>query len=184
VFDWGNSAPGTIEVSNDCDGRMGTTTRSANDVTGNWLPPVTGGVCILTARAVNSDGLATTVAAGLLVRAGTVPAIPLPPVASGVLFGTGILCTLGDATPPDCGPVQAGVTLQLNYGVSLVDNAVPGAATLTDSCAGPLPVTNFFFGNPSWTVPSTPGASCTLTLHLETLQGSSSQLAAQYQISP
>jgi hypothetical protein len=44
---------------------------ACRNMTGFWLPPVAGGVCILAARAVSGDGLSRTVAAAILVPAGT-----------------------------------------------------------------------------------------------------------------
>jgi hypothetical protein len=73
--------------------------------------------------------------------------------------------------------------LRLNYDVFLPDGG-PGTTTVTDSCAGPQPVSSFFSGSTGWTVPGMLGATCTIVLQVETLQGSSSELAMQYQISP
>jgi len=73
VFSWGVSTPGTIEVSDDCRGRVTRDQTSPDLVGGTWLPPVRGGLCTVTARAVNGDGVAGTISAAVLTRPGAVP---------------------------------------------------------------------------------------------------------------
>jgi hypothetical protein len=73
VFNWGSAVPGTIELSDDCGGRFDEASRNPGDRSGAWLPPVDGGLCIITARAINDGGLAEVVAIALLTRPGTPP---------------------------------------------------------------------------------------------------------------
>jgi hypothetical protein len=142
-------------------------------------------VCILTARAVNSDGLTTTIRAAVLARAGS-EATALPPSASAFIFGQTSACFLRNTTPPPtCGPFHAGEQVTLDYTVRLFDG-LPGAVTVTDSCAGPQPAGDSFFfsSNVIWQIPDAPGTTCTTTFRATTLQGSSSELAVQYLIDP
>jgi hypothetical protein len=180
VFNWGSSPPGTLELSDSCGGRFGTLARNPGDVTGFWLPPVGGGVCILTARAVNGDGLVGTLSAAVLVRAGAAPAMTQPPqmfvqLDSGCVFQ-------GSATPANCGQIQAGRQLSMFGGVSWVDG-LPGSVTIDDDCVGPQPEpgrADFFMT--AWALLPTPGRTCTTTVRATNLQGVSSAVAARYQL--
>ncbi|HEX8111707.1 MAG TPA: hypothetical protein VF516_28445 [Kofleriaceae bacterium] len=74
VFSW-NSFPGTgtFTVSDNCGGTFFPEFQNRDFVTGQWLPPVTAGICILTARAVNDPGAVTIRGAAIVVHAGTAP---------------------------------------------------------------------------------------------------------------
>jgi hypothetical protein len=79
VYDWGTfSTPGTLELSDNCGGRFGTTSRDSGFAVGNWLPPLAGGVCILTARAVNADGVVRAARAAIVTHAGSAGTAPPP----------------------------------------------------------------------------------------------------------
>lgn len=178
VLGWGNSVPGTLELSDSCGGRIGTTTRGTDQVIGNWLPPVTGGVCFLTARAVNGDGVVATATAAVLVHPGTAPTAAPPQVVASFLFG----CTLRDSSMPAlCGFVQPGSTRFLSGSVFWQDGH-PGSVTITDSCAGPRPDpedTSSF--STFWTAPSVFG-SCTTTVRATSLEGVTTEVAGIYSI--
>jgi hypothetical protein len=178
---WGAlSTPGTLDLSDNCGGRFGTSTQQPQDVTGFWLPPVDGGICLLTARAVNGDGLVATLTVAILVRPGT-PATSQPPHIFAA-FNTGCGFSLS-ATPSTCDPVVGGTQQQMFAGVSWADGT-PGSVTITDSCAGaqPAPADSTFLAE-GWTVPNQPGQTCLTTIRATSLQGSSTELAAQYLIS-
>jgi hypothetical protein len=179
IFHWGSSAPGSFALSDSCGGRFGTSWRNVDNVSGAWLPPVAGGLCILTARAINGDGLAETLSAAILVRAG-VPATAQPPRIFASL-DTG--CSLGDSSsPPGCGQIQAGSHVALYGNVSWADG-LPGALAIIDDCVGTQPTpddANFF--NVGWDLPSTPGRTCTTSVRATNLQGVSSEVAARYQL--
>jgi hypothetical protein len=171
--------PGTLEVSDSCGGRFGVSQRTPDVMLGSWLPPASGGLCILTVRAVNGDGLAGTISAAVLTRAGTAPMTQPPRVAFAQLRG----CPLTPAMPFDCGPIEAGTQLMLNANMDWSDGQ-PGSVTITDHCAGALPAPdNAFLLNEAWTVPDEPGTICTTTVQATNLQGVSAiPVAAQYHI--
>jgi hypothetical protein len=171
--------PGTLDVSDDCGGRFGVSSRSPGDVNGFWLPPVGGGLCLLTVHAVSGDGLSATLTAAVLTRAGTAPTAR-PPQPSAV-FDTG--CSFGSsATPPDCGSVPPGIQRTV-FGNVFWDNGHPGALTIRDDCAGPQPdpsTTTFF--SATWQAPNTPGATCTTTVRATDLEGVVTEVAARYHL--
>lgn len=178
VFNWGSSTPGTLEVSDNCGGRFGTASRNPGDVSGSWLPPVGGGLCILTMRAVNGDGLASTLSAAILTRSGT-PATAQPPQLF-VSFDNG--CAFqSSATPTDCGSLQAGGE-RLVFGNVFWADGLPGSVTIADDCAGAQPDAIGAFFSATWSVPTTPGRACTTTVRATNLQGASTELAARYQL--
>lgn len=181
VISWGTSPPGTLEVSDSCGGRFGMSQRTPDVLLGSWLPPVAGGLCILTVRAVNGDGLTGTMSAAVLTRAGTAPTTQPPRIAFAQLRG----CPLTPAVPFDCGPIPAGTQLMLNASMDWSDGQ-PGSVTVTDSCAGALPAPGDALRiNAAWTVPDQPGTICTTTLQATNLQGVSAiPVAAQYHIMP
>ncbi len=178
---WGaSSTPGTFALSDTCGGRFGTSAHGVNGVIGFWLPPVDGGICMVTARAVNGDGLAATLTVAILVRPGA-PATAQPPQVFGGLEN---ICLFSpSATPSACSPVQGGTQQGVSGNVSWGDGN-PGSVTITDSCAGAQPApadsSSFFAG---WTVPNQPGQSCLTTIRATSLQGSSTEIAGQYLIS-
>lgn len=181
VFDWGNSSPGTLELSDNCGGRFGVASHSPTDVTGDWLPPTTGGVCILSARAVNGDGLATTVTAAILTHPGT-PATAQPPQLGVQLIGSLGSCFLvAPGDPITCAPFMAGSQVSL-FGSSGWADGHPGSLTVDDDCAGhqPDPPSVSFF-NVSWTAPTT-RSNCTVTVHATNLEGASTDAVIHYPV--
>jgi hypothetical protein len=179
VFTWGNSSPGTLALSDNCGGTFGTSQRSSDAVIGFWLPPVAGGLCILTAQAVNDDGLSSTVSAAVVTRPGTVATAQPPQI--GVSIDGGCFVAAPGA-PADCGDIQIGSTRSLFGSVGWQDG-FPGSVTITDDCVGRRPdpeFTSSFFA--SWIVASSPGTTCTLTVHATSLEGSSSDAVARYHV--
>jgi hypothetical protein len=183
VFSWGGSSPGSFEVSDDCGGSVGLDTQFPDFVSGFWLPPVAGGLCILTVRAISADGVIGKMSIAVLTRPGTAP--PIPPVPQ--MFASGGNCTLvpTGAPPPDCGAFAAGAQRTVNASVSLTGGHF-GSAVVIDSCAGTFPV------RPSpglgqmvgtWTVPgAAPGTMCLTKLRVTTLEGSVGELHAKYRL--
>jgi hypothetical protein len=183
VFNWGGSTPGTFDVSDSCGGRFGTSSRWIDGVSGFWLPPVGGGLCFLTAHAVNGDGLATTVTAAVLTRPGTA-ATARPPRPFVVFQESNFGCPFGSsASPTDCGPFQTGSQRSLSGQVSW-DDGHPGSVTITDDCVGPRPDASDagFFFSASWLAPDMPGATCTTTVRATNLEGVSTEVAARYHV--
>jgi hypothetical protein len=182
VFSWGGSTRGTFDVSDSCGGRFGTSSRGFDSVSGFWLPPVGGGLCFLTAHAVNGDGLATTVTAAVLTRPGTA-ATARPPQPVAIFQETNFGCGFGSsASPSDCGPFQTGSQLSMN-GQVFWNDGHPGSVTITDDCVGPRPEpggTGLFFA--SWLAPNMPGATCTTTVRATNLEGVSAEIASRYQL--
>lgn len=175
VFNWGLGSPGTFEVSDNCGGRFGATFRGLGSESGSWLPPVGGGVCIVTARAVSDLGAVATRSRAIFVRPGTVP-VTQPPAIT-VLLDNVCLLT---ADTVDCGSVFGGRRRSLFGSVDWLDG-LPGSLTVEDSCAGPQPVPGTRFISNAWTVPNVAG-TCITTVHATNLQGASSEVSAQYQV--
>lgn len=181
VFDWGGSTPGPFEVSDNCGGSFGIDVTDPDTVDRFWLPPVAGGLCIITVRATSADGVAGVETVALVTLPGTAPPVPRAPIVGAVIDGCA-LNALG--TPASCGAIAAGATRTLSGSVS-VSEGHNGLVTLTDSCVGAVPVLVPFFGSLSatWTVPSVPsGTTCTVTLHVTTLEGSSTDAVGVYHV--
>jgi hypothetical protein len=175
VFGWGNSTPGTLAVSDNCGGRFGATYQNPDSVSGNWLPPVQAGVCIITASAVNGDGVAATLRAAILVREGT-PRTASPPRINADFFGYGYCQLSSDNSPANCAPMPAGNGGNLQGGVNWVDG-LAGSVSVTDDCGGTF---NRYSSDPAsvygtWTPPNSPGATCLLTIRATNLEGITSE---------
>ena len=132
---------------------------------------------VVTARAVNGDGLVGTVSAAILTRAGT-PATAQPPEIFAT-YTTGCILTNPAA---ECGPFPAGGQV-LMFGNAFYGDGFPGSLAIIDDCGGsqPTPSSAGSFGN-TWTVPSTPGATCTTTVRVTNLEGGSSEVSAHYHL--
>ncbi|WP_441286971.1 hypothetical protein ACSRUE_32420 [Sorangium sp. KYC3313] len=65
--EWGNSSPGTVEVTDSCGGPITLTGLTYYHMY-DWQPPTAHAACLITARATNSDGLSGVWSAGVLVR--------------------------------------------------------------------------------------------------------------------
>jgi hypothetical protein len=177
VFSWGGSAVGTLDVTDDCGGRFGRSFRSPSDIGGSWLPPVGGGLCTLTAHAVNGDGLSSTLSAAILTRPGTLPMTQPPQI--GVSLDTGCFFT-GPGPVASCPPAQPGRQVSLFSSLGWADGA-PGSVTLTDDCGGvQLEPDSTSAFTASWTPSGTPGRTCTTTVRATNLQGVTSEATGQY----
>lgn len=73
VISWGTSTPGSLVVSDNCAGSFSALRPHLDVLTGMWLPPPPRGLCTITARAVNGDGVAARLSAAVLVHAGGAP---------------------------------------------------------------------------------------------------------------
>jgi len=80
VFSWGGSTAGTVTLSDNCGGSSSNGSLVGDVASGSWLPPVAGGLCIVTARAVNHDGAVSTLSMAVLTRPGS----PAPVCGDGV----------------------------------------------------------------------------------------------------
>jgi hypothetical protein len=180
VGNWGGGTPGTLDLSDNCGGRFGISSRSFGDVNGFWLPPVGGGLCLVTAHALSGDGLSATVTVAVLTHAGTA-AVVRPPAPS-VFLENG--CNLGSsAMPPDCGSFQAGIQHTVFGSVNWGDGH-PGSVTISDDCAGAQPDVGApaFFFSTTWQAPNTPGTTCTTTVRATNLEGVITEIAARYHL--
>jgi len=179
VFDWGTSPAGTIELSDNCGGTFGTSLRLVGSRSGVWLPPVGGGICLVTARATNGDGLFTEFSLAVVVAPGT----PLqgPPPSIFMTLNSASLdsqCLLSDSTSPrDCGLVSPGATMSLSGNITW--GTFPGSFTFFDDCSG-LPQLPFFIEQ--WVVPDEGGRICTTTVSATNVSGETSEVAAHYEI--
>ena len=183
VVSWNGSDPGTIDVTDNCGGSVGISSGGSNDLSGFWLPPAAGGTCIITARAVDADGLVTVESLAVLARPGTAPVVTSNPSVFAE-YDTG--CVFSNSTFPSfCGSFSVGFTRTMFYEVFLFDGH-PGRTTLTDTCAGPqrLPITpNGSFNSINWTEPAPGGGrSCTTTMRATTLEGAVTEVAATRQL--
>ncbi len=182
VMGWGGSSPGSITLTDNCGGRSGTSQNSSEYRSGSWLPPVGAGVCILTATAVNGDGIAETLSAAILVRAGTPATAELPSISGQLYPGGTCAFSSSSPTPASCGPIPAGTQAYL-YGSVNWANGNPGSVTLLDDCNGSLvPPSSSYGFNSLWSLPNQPGQTCTLTIRAISLQGGTSEASAQYQL--
>jgi hypothetical protein len=171
--------PGTLELSDNCGGRFGTFSQMPGSAVGAWLPPVAGGLCLLSARAVNGDGLAATISAAVLSHAGSPPTAQPPQIFAN--FDTGCMLRSSGA-PADCGPVPASRPLSLFGNVAWADG-IPDSVTITDDCAISQPIAdNLLFFHASWNLINAAGRICTTTVRATNLQGTSSEVAAHYQL--
>lgn len=183
VVSWGLSDRGTMELSDNCGGQFASFGRINDSLSGVWLPPVDGGICILTARAVNGDGIAGKLSAAVLVHPGD-PRPLAPPPTIFVLLNNGCQFNSSDpVSPADCGTFPAGSQLNL-FGDYSFGNGFPGSAVLTDDCGGgvfvPMLLTMSIFLD--WTLPPTPGTTCTIRLRVTNFQGTASEATAHYHL--
>jgi hypothetical protein len=182
ALSWGLSDPGTLEVSDNCGGQFASFGRVNNSLSGVWLPPVAGGICILTAHAVNGDALAASLSAAVVVHPGA-PQPLAPPPAIVVALNNCVFSSSDPVSPADCGAFFAGSAVNAfgDYGFG---NGFPGSAILTDDCGGGVFAPSFlgfslFLG---WTLPQTPGTTCTIRLQVTNFQGTSSEAVAHYHL--
>lgn len=78
--DWGNAAPGTFAISDDCGGTfLPFSEENPFFAEGEWTPPSAQSVCLITAQATSADGVSGKISAALLVQAGASPPPPPPP---------------------------------------------------------------------------------------------------------
>jgi hypothetical protein len=165
VISWGGATPGTVELSDDCGGRFGTNSHSAAGLSGSWLPPVNAGLCKLTVRAVNGDGLVEALTAAVLVRAGT-PAMSQRP---GIFAHLENGCPFGEGSLPECGLIAAGALQSVTTSVGWGDG-LPGSVVVTDDCAGVrIEPDNAFFAVSSYRVANQPGQACTVRVRATSL---------------
>src|SRR5215510_15142342 len=110
-----------------------------------------------TARATNGDGI---IGAAALVRPGA-PAMVQPPL---INAGFPIGCPPFSSSTVDCGQFPVGSLLMAAARVDFLDG-LPGAVSIMDDCAGPLPApTSLTFFGATWNVPNQPGRICTTTV--------------------
>jgi hypothetical protein len=174
TFGWGVSTPGTLELSDNCGGRFGTTFRNSDIVQGAWLPPVAGGLCIFTGRAVNSDGAVGTVTAAVLVHPGTPATSQTPGLFVSMNTDRGG-CGFGNndpSAPRGCGVGSSGATAFVSISVDWPFDGNPGSIDVSDDCGGG------FFQAPtasslsrSWIIAGSFGSTCTVTARAISLQG-------------
>lgn len=179
VFSWGASTARDFELSDNCGGGFGVISPTSDGLGAQWMPPASGGACILTARAINRDAVATTLALAVLARPGVVP-VTHPPQLD-VEFGDCLF-----STPPggaqDCGVLSAGGFTSLRVFPSWQDGT-PGIMTVNDDCGGGrFHGTSSFQLNRGWQVTSPAGTTCHLTVDAINLQGAKTTTAMVYRL--
>ncbi len=174
ISGWGFSTPGALELTDSCGGRIEEDARFSDSLFGFWIPPVQGGVCVLTARAVNSDGVVGTTSIALLTRAGTAA-----PRIVAQLDGCPLLRRF---TPPAICPPQVPGMIHVITGSVEWAPGNPGQVTMTDSCANGTFVS---MDNPFSLAAAPvggPGTLCLVQVTARDPQGFSSMIAAQYSL--
>jgi hypothetical protein len=177
VIDWGLSTPGSIALTDNCGGTFTGQTALPSVAQAMWQPPVAGGVCILTARAVNGDGGANQARLAVLVRPG-VPSVPRIEVST-----HSCSFTSDDPMQPVMCPAERLGGMQSVTARVFYHGGPPGSLTMSDSCNGGT----FTSPDPSnlgraWTLPSVLGLTCTVTVTATSLQGVTSVASAQYRL--
>jgi hypothetical protein len=177
---WGQSTPGRLEFSDDCGGTFSHNRTDTFFASQFWLPPVAGGVCIITGRATSIEGSTATLSAAVLVRPGT-PATSLPPTISADLLTDTGFCAFDEThagTPDACGGTFAHDTADA-FGFVGWRDGTPGTVTISDDCGGfaVQGSTDHF-----WEVLDNGNATCTVTFHATSLQGAESVAMASFNI--
>lgn len=171
---WENSTPGTSTIFDDCGGAFSVNSNQFFIDT-TWLPPVQGGICRVTVRAISQEGVVSEMSAAVLVRPGT-PRQPVgaPQVSVNASFPSTFCQGFSDQGESFCGPTQSGRLVNLDGSVFWNDT-IPGSIQITDSCGGVfspgfIDVRNGgFFG--TWQAPASPAASCRITVTATSLEG-------------
>lgn len=169
VSTWGISTPGSLTVSDNCGGHIGLNFRNSDFFSGNWLPPASGGLCILKAHAVNAEGGVGELSVAILSRPGSLPVTENPLVSMQSVNGCGSSSNFPQEG--ECLPVSVGSRMTVSAGAQYFDG-VPGSLTITDDCGG-----GFFEGSSpgfltrDWTVTGNPGDTCTVVVRGTNLQG-------------
>lgn len=172
TFDWGRSTPGTLELSDNCGGRFGFTTRDQNFLEGAWLPPAGGGLCLLTGRAVSGIGAVGTVTAAILTRPGA-PATSGTPQLSVLLSDSFSSCSFGNndpSMPRTCSAKSRGAFVSVRSAPRYPDGHA-GSIDVTDDCGGGHTEVSAGFFDRGWTVTGVAGTLCTVTVHATSLEG-------------
>ena len=180
---WGrNSTPGDVTLSDDCGGHFARNVGTDDLVDGLWMPPAAGGLCILTVRAINGDGISTSVPAAVLTRPGTIPDTRPPEMFASL--GTCDFSSRQD-TPQDCGEFAANSELGLAVGFSWRDSR-SGIVTVTDDCGGgqfhQFHSPDIAVFGRTWTTSNAPGTTCHVTVTATNLEGVTATAAATYQL--
>lgn len=175
---WQNGTPGTATLSDDCGGSVGVTSQDSFSLQANWLPPVEGGVCRLTVRAINGQGVVGELSMAVVVLAGTPRQPAAPPTLFADLFpASGASCSAAGGGPASvCGFTLAGSTQFLQASVFWNDG-LPGSVAFTDGCGGVFagdtgsPGSGFFLRE--WTAPAANFQLCPITVTATNLEGQS-----------
>lgn len=181
VFNWGASAPGPVSVSDDCGGRFGLISRGSDSIFGHWLPPAGGGLCVITARAVNADGLERIASIALLTRPGALPAGPKPSAGFQLDQPFGFGCSVEDIFSPRFCTLRTGQLVNMMGGVNW-HGSHPESVTFTDTCANIDARSENTF-NPfqlRWTTPNDLGRECTAVIRATNLEGQVSEAVMHY----
>lgn len=134
--DWGNGIPGFLEVTDNCGGIFESQFNDPFFFQGNWLPPTSETVCLISARAFSGDGLFSQLSAAVLVR----PGVPPQPVSPQIFFNINHSNGFCESTPGQIDtfcqqPVRAGDVIQV---FAQIDwrNQPPGFPQIFDTCGG------------------------------------------------
>jgi hypothetical protein len=171
---WENATPGNFTVVDDCGGAFGVFANQSF-VDGQWLPPVQGAICRVTARAISQEGIVSEMTAAVLVRPGTPRQPTGAPRITVNAFLPAVFCQ-GDSENGEafCGSMRPGAFLNFDGNLTWADT-IPGQLEVSDSCGGVF--SNRFtdtrggFYSGSWQAPAMPAPGCAMTITATSLEG-------------
>jgi hypothetical protein len=124
----------------------------------------------------------------VLADAGSAPGPTQPPSLSAVLVVSLSPTTQANVflnnPPPPPTTFAPGLAMLADGFIGWADG-LPGSVTVVDSCVGPQPIAFFGFDDATtrfWTIPTTPGTMCTVTMQATNLQGATRSVSAPYRI--
>jgi hypothetical protein len=133
---WGNAVPGSFEVTDSgCGGSFGRVINDPFFFQGEWQPPTSETVCLITARAISGEGLQGQLSAAVLVRAGQAGPPALPRVSVTMNHPDGSCQATSEQGDVFCGPVRAGSPVDV-FGQVDWGPLGPGTIGLGATCDG------------------------------------------------
>jgi len=183
---WQNGTPGELTIFDDCGGNFSFPS-PAPFIDAIWLPPVQGGLCRITARAVNQEGVVGEISMAVVAAPGT-PRQPVgAPQINVSLSGTLAFCFGSSASGEVfCGPLTTTDAVVNLNGSVFWDDTLPGKIAFADSCGGTFvggaanPAGGFFSGQ--WQPPAAQVRNCTMTVTGTSLEGVSRSVVYRFDV--
>jgi hypothetical protein len=176
-IDWANGSPGTATLSDDCGGSVGVGVQNPSTIIAAWLPPIQGGLCRLTVRATNGQGVLGQLSMAIVVLDGVPRQPATPPTISAEMFlptEFGRCLAASDQPASDCGTLAAFTSTAISARVFWGDS-LPGSIEFTDGCGGQFFGTGVDlvsgFAGTEWAAPGTSAADCPITVTARSLEG-------------